>query len=203
MSNDLIARERFVYETNYFLRQRLKILIPLVLFSVLIAVLFFFTPYKEKITIFSLPSVSEFGEYSPSPFSLLVIGFFGGLFFFPLPQELFYAVAVKNGGPWFPLLLGVLSGFVLANVVNYVIGWKLNSLVVPLVSPSKLYGIRRWVGRYGAWAVLVINILPVPSPLLTFALGIMRYNTTRLFLLLTVGNIIKFLIIAGFLAQTL
>ena len=87
-------------------------------------------------------------------------------------------------------------GFLLGNVVNYVFGLKFHKQIMFLISAKKFFGLRRQMNRWGAYAVLVLNFLPAPSDMLTFCLGAMRYNYKRLFILIFIGNIVKFSIIA-------
>ena len=65
-----------------------------------------------------------------------------------------------------------------------------------LVSKKKVYQARRFINKYGAWGVLISNLSPFPSEILTFALGLAKYNVYRLFTLMMIGNIVKYSVIA-------
>jgi uncharacterized membrane protein YdjX (TVP38/TMEM64 family) len=83
-----------------------------------------------------------------------------------------------------------------AMAFNYFVGSKLFFIVRDLVPKKRMYKIRRWVNRYGASMVFIFNLVPIlPGSLLTFALGITRYDFTRLFMFLILGSSLKLLIV--------
>lgn len=51
------------------------------------------------------------------------------------------------------------------------------------------------MNKYGAWGIFIFNFLPLPGPLLIFALEIARYNFTRLFVLTLAGKIAKYIVL--------
>jgi membrane protein YqaA with SNARE-associated domain len=102
-----------------------------------------------------------------------------------------------KGAPHIPVAVAALVGAMLAHIVNYLVGRRFSAFFIHLASKKGLYKTRRAVNRYGGYAVLLFNILPLPAPLLTFALGIARYKVSRLFILLFIGNVIKHAAIVG------
>ncbi len=126
------------------------------------------------------------------------VTFLGDLFFNPIPPEVYFYGALLKGAPHIPLTVAALAGVLLAHVVNYLIGRRFSVFFIHLASKKSLYKTRRAVNRYGGYAVLFFNILPLPSPLLTFALGIARYKVSRLFILLFIGNVIKHVAVVAF-----
>ena len=62
-----------------------------------------------------------------------------------------------------------------------------------MISLKKIYKVRRTVNKYGAYGILLGNIIPFfSSEIISFALGLTKYNVTRLFLLTLTANIIKY-----------
>ncbi|MDD9953528.1 MAG: VTT domain-containing protein [Candidatus Woesearchaeota archaeon] len=117
----------------------------------------------------------------------------GGLFFLPIPMEAVFTRAIATGSSELWSVVAVILGFTLGNIVSYLIGWRLNRFIRLFVSPKKLFGIKRKVNKYGVYAVLGMNALPfMPSPLLSFGLGITRYNFARLFTVFIIGNLLKY-----------
>lgn len=137
-----------------------------------------------------------------TPVHMFVAAFASGLFFLPVPIEVAFILGVRNGMNPLLAVLGTVAGFVLGHTISYLIGLKLSHFVRFIVSPKKLYGLRRKVNKYGSWAVLAFNLLPAPSPQLTFGLGIARYNMVRLIILVVLGNLVKYVAIASFLLFT-
>ena len=130
---------------------------------------------------------------------IFYVTFLGDLFFNPLPAEIFfYDAIIKGNSPILFLFIAAIIGAFLSHLINYILGRKFSIFFMYFVSKKSLYKVRAKVNRYGAYAVLFCNILPLPSPLLTFGLGVTRYNSSRLFIMLMIGNIIKY----GFLALT-
>ena len=147
-------------------------------------------------------SESFFSRYTPdivhniTPLKQFVVSILSGMIIFPIPNEVPFYVGLRQGNPPVLSVLATVAGFVLGNIITYFMGLKLSKQVVYLLSTKKIYELRRKVNKYGVYAVIVINLLPVPSDILTFGLGTIRYNFKRLFLFLTLANLVKFGIFA-------
>lgn len=125
-------------------------------------------------------------------FGILLAHLFGGLFFVPSPDEIIFYYSLIKGNNYFLTLLFSIVGYMLAQLLNYYLGKKISPLIMHIVSKKKVYETRRYVNKYGAWGIFLFNFIPLPAPLLTFALGIARYNFTRLFVLTLAGQIAKY-----------
>lgn len=179
----------FVIETTRHRRRRLLILGTLTLLAGMIA----------SVSIGQLQVIfSNISTWEITPFTIFVLGSLSGLFFFPVPIEALFYVALESGNSATLTTVAVMAGFILGNVVSYLLGWKLSRVVMGFAPPKKLHAVRRYVVRWGVPAVFVLNLIPFPSPLLTFGLGIARYHFTRLFSVLVLANFIKFLAIVLF-----
>ncbi len=155
-------------------------------------------------SIASVPAINQTYHFfekdvvALNPLGIFYITVAGDLFFNPIPPELFfYAALVKGVSPWL-LLIASFAGIILANTFNYVVGRRFSLFFMYFMSKKNVYKVRRYVNRYGAYAVVIFNILPLPAPLLTFALGMARYNPWRLFTALVIGSVIKYAIMLGF-----
>ena len=116
----------------------------------------------------------------------------GGIFFVPSPDEIvFYYGLIKGNNLILALFFSTL-GYMLAQFANYYIGLKISPLIMHIVSKKKVYETRRYINKYGTLGIFLFNFLPFPGPLLTFALGIARYNFTRLFVITLLGKIAKY-----------
>ncbi|MDP3882130.1 MAG: VTT domain-containing protein [Nanoarchaeota archaeon] len=129
---------------------------------------------------------------------LFWISFLGGSIFIPMPIELFYWFSMTSGNGIFYSFAIALVGFVSIQLVNYWLGLKLSPFFLNFVSKRKIFKVRRAVNKYGALAVFVLNVVPSPSELLIFGLGVTKYNLTRLFAVLTLATAIKYGIMAIF-----
>ena len=146
----------------------------------------------------SLESLTRFELSELTPTNIFYTGLLGGLFFIFLPTEvLFYGSIAKGSSPVLAVFL-IISGLLLAQVINYYVDSKLNPIFMHLVSKKKVYEIRRFINKYGGYGVFLANISPLPSEILTFALGITKYNVYRLFILTFIATVIKYIVIALF-----
>lgn len=189
----------FIAETTHQRRQRLYTLAVLgVLCLILAASLWAGGGALSEVGLLVDDSLSFLNSDAPLTTSqLFVTGFVGGLFFIPLPLEIITYMSIVRGSPPLESALAVVIGFLLSNIFNYVVGWRLSGFVKTLISTKKMYAMRRKVNRYGSYAVFGINVILAPAPLLTLALGIVRYNLTRLFVLMAVANVVKFSVVIG------
>ncbi len=124
--------------------------------------------------------------------------FIGGLFFIPSPDELIFYYALVKGNPFWLAIIFAASGYMIAQVLNYSLGKKLSDPMLTFVSKEKVYKFRRMTHKYGAMAVFLFNVAPLPAPLLSLALGIAKYNFSRLMLWTALGKIIKYSVVCIF-----
>ena len=189
----------FIYEQTHYRRT----LIILITFAVIFALFLLFLTYKAQLydEIKSIPVIGYIVNSLEEDITELNVGgifyitFLADLFFNPIPPELFLYGALNRGVSPALLFIASIAGLFLAHIANYVIGRRFSVFFIHFASKKGLYKIRRKVNRYGAYAVFIFNLLPLPAPLLTFALGITRYNYYRLFSLLLLGNVIKYAIL--------
>ena len=133
---------------------------------------------------------------------LFYAGFGSSLFFIPLYEELFFYWGISKGTPILLAALMINAGFLLAQIFNYYMGRKISKPILYFVSKKKIYKVRRFVDKHGAWGVFFINLLFLPAPLLTFALGITKYNVYRLFFFMILGATLKFAAMIVFFVLT-
>ena len=177
----------YLYETSEHKKPRL---IALLVVAV-VAASALFVLFRGGIDTF----VPDFTQITP--LTLLYLSFASGLFFFGLPLEAVLFTSISNGAHPITSTAAMIAGFVLGNVVSYVIGWKLSRIALMMVSAKKLYALRRKVNAHGSVYVFLANALPfIPAPVLTFGLGVARYNMARLFTFLVLGCVLKFSVTA-------
>lgn len=141
----------------------------------------------------------KYNFMSVTPMGLFYEHFLGGIFFVPSGDELLFYYGLLNENPLFFSLFTSLTGYMLAQLLNYFIGFKMSDLMLHLVSKKKVYKTKRWINKYGSYGIFFFNAIPVfPAPLLIFALGITRYNFKRLFIITTLAKILEYLAIIGF-----
>ena len=184
----------FVLETREHIKPRIYALIGVISLALLLGGLATYSVFSGNWQLSDLAPDFE----RLTPVTLLYSGFISGLFFVPIPLEFAFLAGVRAGSPVGPSLVAVIAGFLLGNLVSYLIGWKLSRFVMHLVNAKQMYGLRRKVNQYGSVAVFLVNVVPGPSPQLTFALGMARYNMARLFTWFLAGNLVKYSVMSLF-----
>lgn len=120
---------------------------------------------------------------------------FGGLFFFFLPLEILFMNSLRSGNPFILVTLLYLAGIAVSFSIDYFIGRKLSSLARKIISPKQFYNTKSKVNRYGPLAIFIFNALPLPSQPLSAILGVFRYNITRFYVFVFLGQITKCIVI--------
>ncbi len=179
-------------------KHKIKILLTVITLTIIFlgATIAFVTSYDKLITNYSQLNSLKTALYEEisalSLGGLFYTGLIGGLFFIPLPQEVFYYYGLFKGNPIILSAITVNAGFLLAQAINYFVGSRLNKIFIHLVSKRRLYRVRRFISKNGGKGVFLFNLLPLPAPLLTFALGITKYNIYRLYFYMIIGTFLKY-----------
>lgn len=97
--------------------------------------------------------------------------------FFPIPTAAMLALMclADRAGAWRLALIATLSS-VLGGVVGYLVGMflydALGQDIVRLLRAEEEFDLAlEWFGRYGAWAVLVAGVSPIPYKIFTLSSG--------------------------------
>ena len=195
------SKYEFIEESSNYHRIKVfvfTLFITLIVASILISVS---TVYKDAIgssapflvlRYFILEDIKN-----STPIGLLYIGFFTAIFFNPLPTEVFFVLGLIKGNPILLSSFFILLGFFASQAVNYFLGAKFSNFFLQFISKTKVYQAKRKVNKYGGLMIMIFNLLPLPAPLLSFALGIAKYNRTRFAVYFFISNIIKYLIVIG------
>ncbi len=167
-----------------------SILVISIFFSTFFYPLLYSIPYFESLMQFLIENMKNL-----TLFGLFTAHLIGGIFFIPSPDEIIFYYGLIKGNPYLFSILFAISGYMIAQLLNYYAGSKISPLIMHVVSKKKVYNARRAVNKYGAFSIFLFNFLPFPGPLLTFALGIARYNFTRLFVITLIGKTCKYIVL--------
>lgn len=189
----------FIQENSNWTKLWVLITSLLILFLILIIGVFFSTFFYDILN--SIPYVDgtigflTLNIKSLTIFGLFLAHLFGGIFFVPSPDEIIFYYGLIKGNNYFLALVFSTLGYMIAQLLNYYAGKKISPMIMHIASKKKVYDTRRFVNKYGALGIFLFNFLPFPAPLLTFALGIARYNFTRLFVLTLIGKLAKYIVL--------
>jgi membrane protein DedA with SNARE-associated domain len=150
------------------------------------------------IIIFSLTVGRElyYGERNNSLVSFALIHFPGYLFFLLMPVEIAFIYYL----PYFskPELIAVaLITAETAQVIDYLIGYSLSSrLIYRIVSEKQILKAEKQIYKYGNLTILLFNLLPLSSSVISLAAGMIRYRFKLWLLYSTTGLIIKYVFLS-------
>ncbi|MDX8341201.1 VTT domain-containing protein [Draconibacterium sp. IB214405] len=166
-----------------------KIAIPkkfyFILFASVIAIcLFSFTIGREL-----------YADKTESIFSFGLIHFSGYLFFLLMPVELafIYYLPFYSG---FDLIAAALVTAIGAQCIDYIIGRLLRpNKIIELMGQKRIAKAEGKIEKFGMLTIFVFNLLPLSSPVIALAAGMLRYNFRRFLLTSTCGLLLKYLVI--------
>jgi membrane protein YqaA with SNARE-associated domain len=115
----------------------------------------------------------------------------GGLFFIFMPLELLFIKFINTGHSAVLVITVYLAGIAISYTADYFIGLKFSFLAKKLISPRKFYKIKGVINRYGSIAVYLFNAVPLPSQVLSAILGVFKYNKTRFYVFVLLGQVTK------------
>jgi len=191
----------FIYENSNAYKIRVFVFSLLVVVAAA-AIFLAFRDYlwlaiKNNTLVNSMINLIKLKSTALSPAELFLAGLIGGLFFILMPLEVMFYSSVKGGSSPVLSAFMMITGFTLSQAINYYIGYKFSPLIMNFVSKKKVYETRRFINKYGGYGVFLSNVSPLPAEILTFALGIAKYNVYRLYSLQILGTAIKYAAIAA------
>jgi membrane protein DedA with SNARE-associated domain len=128
-----------------------------------------------------------------------VIHFAGYLFFLIMPVELIFLLFISGEGNltlvFFIAIITALS----AQFIDYLSGYLFSDKIILLFDNKKKY--RRSVKqirKYGNYIIFLFNLLPLSSPILVLAAGMIKYPVKQVFLYSFLGLLFKYTILLLF-----
>lgn len=154
-----------------------------VLITALIAIILVSTTLGREIYAGRSPSLTSFG----------LIHFAGYLFFLLMPVEALVPIYQAEGHAGGALLLVAVSTALAAQAIDYGIGRSVREEAVhKLIGEYRYTRFKAMIARWGGWAVLLFNLLPLSSPNMLLVAGITRYSALRSFLFSLLGLAVKY-----------
>lgn len=127
--------------------------------------------------------------------SFSLIHFAGYLFFLLMPVEM----AFMGYLTWydnFTLIWVALVTAVAAQFIDYLIGYTINSGIVSrFVSEKRILKAEGYIRRYGNLTIFLFNFLPLSSPIISLAAGVLKYDLKSVFIYSTCGLFLKYLVL--------
>lgn len=129
--------------------------------------------------------------------SFAIINFFGYLFFFLLmPVELAFIFYLRSG--YDPLILNLVavSTAFASESIDYLIGYFFSAGIINrLIGRSKYEKAEDEIRKYGNWALLVTNILPLSSPVISLAAGMLKCRIREAVIYSFAGIVLRYVLL--------
>ena len=131
--------------------------------------------------------------------SFAIIHFAGYLFFLLMPVEALVPYYVSQGHSSFSLVVIAVVTAMLAQIIDYGIGFLFSEKVVDgLISEKRYKKAQKTIEKYGSIAILLFNLLPLSSPILVAAAGMVKLRLRIVLLYSLIGLVIKYAAIIYF-----
>lgn len=139
--------------------------------------------------------IYESGE--KSLYSFAIVNFFGYLFcFFLMPMELAFIFYLRTGYDPLMLNLVAVSTAMTSQTIDYLIGYFFSSRIIDQLIGKKRYERAEYeIRKYGNLALFFSNLLPLSSPIISLAAGMLKYRVKDAIVFSFVGMICRYLLL--------
>lgn len=157
-----------------------------VLLTALVAIFLVSTTLGREIYAGRTPGITSFAA----------IHFAGYLFFLLMPVEALVPIYQAEGHPGGMLILIAVVTAIAAQIIDYSIGRAFSDRVIDNVIGQERYDrFKAKIEKWGGWAILFFNLLPLSSPNMLLVSGMVRYSARKAFLFSAAGLIGKYVAI--------
>ena len=129
--------------------------------------------------------------------SFAIVNFAGYLFFFLLmPMELAFIYYLRSSYDPIMLNLVAIATSFAAQVIDYLIGYFFSSGII-----DRLIGRKRYekaedeIRKYGNWTLFLSNLLPLSSPVISLAAGMLKYRVKEALFYSLSGMVMRYLLL--------
>jgi len=130
---------------------------------------------------------------SPGIESFALIHFAGYLFFLLMPVEALVPLYQAEGHAALTLILIAVATAIAAQIIDYSIGRAVSERAIhDLIGEERYLRFKATIEKWGGWAILLFNLMPLSSPNMLLVAGMTRYSPYRAFLFSTTGLIGKY-----------
>ena len=155
-----------------------------VLLTAVIAIAFISTTLGQQIYAGRTPGLESFA----------LIHFAGYLFFLLMPVEALVPLYQAEGHQAVTLIALAVSTAIAAQVIDYSIGRAVSERAMhDLIGEARYLRFKATIEKWGGWAILFFNLLPLSSPNMLLVAGMTRYSPYRAFLFSTTGLLGKYI----------
>lgn len=153
------------------------------------------------IIIFSMTLGRDFVEgRNQSIESFALLHFSGYLFFLLMPVEMSFIYCALNQPNIFLIIAIAMATAMVAQLIDYLIGYSLSSKFInTYFNQKKNERAIGYIKSYGSITIFIFNLLPLSSPIIALAAGMIKYPFKKVFFFSTAGLLIKYIVIGLFI----
>lgn len=134
-----------------------------------------------------------YADQSPGLLSFALIHFAGYLFFLLMPVEALVPVYQGEGHAGVTLIFLAVFTAIAAQAIDYGIGRSVREgSVHQLLGEKRYVRFKATIDKWGGWAILLFNLMPLSSPNMLLVAGITRYSARRAFVYSALGLMGKY-----------
>ena len=176
----MAKNSRTVNSTHISIKQALLFLIPMVLAVIIVS-----------LTI----GKSIYGHRELTMLSFAILNFSGYLFFLLMPVELAFIYYLHSDFNIYLLNLVTLGTAVCSQMIDYLIGRSFSKKIIDrLIGRHRFEKAESEIRKYGNITIFVFNLLPLSSPVIALAAGMLKHRVYEVIMYSFAGLFLKYLI---------
>ncbi len=137
-----------------------------------------------------------YGSTGKGIISFAIVSLAGYLFFLFIPVELAFIYYLTAGENYLLLNAVALGSALISQSVDYIIGYSLSTKIIDqLIGRSRYEKAENEIRKYGNITILVFNLLPLSSPVISLAAGMLKHRIKDALLFTMLGLGLKYFVL--------
>ncbi len=135
-----------------------------------------------------------YGSRDEGLLSFAIVNSFGYLFFLFMPVEVAFIYYLHGDINIVALNVVATGTALLSQAVDYAIGLTIsNRFIDNLIGRRRYLRAKASLGRYGNLTIFIFNALPLSSPVISLAAGVLRHRISDALIFTILGLVVKYL----------
>lgn len=139
-----------------------------------------------------------YGSKEHTLLSFAIVNLAGYLFFILMPVELAFIYYLNTGLSIFLLNVTAIGTAIFSQSVDYYIGRSFSKQIIDqFIGRQRYEKAETEIRRYGNIAIFVFNLLPLSSPVILLAAGMLKHRLSEAFFYSFAGLLLKYLLMTA------